>query len=126
MGVAVKKTFAVLLIAAIACMVTADFWQMHQRNRMERTDCANVMNGVNHLNARCKAVNSFIIAPARTIVEICDKKNHARGNLYISVNPFRVITCRRTSRVPCEYGLDHSANVYVHVHCNNGQPWHYE
>ncbi|KAJ8389059.1 hypothetical protein AAFF_G00124560 [Aldrovandia affinis] len=126
MGVAVKKTFAVLLIAAIAYTVTADFWQMHQRKRMERTDCANVMKGVSHLNAKCKAVNSFIIAPNKTVTGICDKKNRVKGDLYQSNEPLRVVKCKRISRVPCQYGLDQSGLAYVRVFCHLGQPWHYE
>ncbi|XP_073710706.1 ribonuclease-like 3 [Misgurnus anguillicaudatus] len=79
----------------------------------------------------CKEVNTFIQANGNTVRAVCTGGGtiyNKQRNLYISNNPFPVITCKLTGgtrRPNCVY-RGHKSTRKIVVACEQGWPTHYD
>ncbi|XP_056304012.1 ribonuclease-like 3 [Danio aesculapii] len=76
----------------------------------------------------CKEINTLIQANKRVIKDVCGKAGTPKNNLFISNQPFPVVTCilKSGERHPrCQYQGKRSTR-YIVLGCDKGWPVHYE
>ncbi|XP_065126450.2 ribonuclease-like 3 [Paramisgurnus dabryanus] len=110
------------------------FLNQHVNGNMNEHICTSVIRS-RHITKpntnECKEVNTFIQANGNTVKSVCTgggRIYNYQRNLYISLNPFPVITCTLksgTRRPNCEY-RGHKSTRYIVVACEQGWPTHYD
>ncbi|KAJ1121932.1 hypothetical protein NDU88_000440 [Pleurodeles waltl] len=89
------------------------------------------MTNLDPPKTKCKEVNSFIRATTNQIKAICEKAGKhydGRGDLTVSLQPFRVTTCKNRGDPnvhPCEYRGSTTTRKIV-IGCRGGDPTHFE
>nr|XP_055034986.1 ribonuclease-like 3 [Misgurnus anguillicaudatus] len=111
-----------------------NFLNQHVFSHMNEHKCDRVIRK-RHITQpntnKCKEVNTFIQANGNTVESVCTGGGtiyNNQRNLYISNNPFPVITCklRKGARRPkCVYRGRKSTRKIV-VACEQGLPTHYD
>ncbi|KAL4631193.1 ribonuclease like 2 precursor-like [Arapaima gigas] len=111
------------------------FLRQHYGKTVNEHDCTKEMKLreiYNENDNTCKEVNTFIVSSTiEQIKAICDKAGeyYGRGNLYRSIQPFPVVTCklrRGRFRNHCEYRTGTKSTRYLVLGCENKLPVHYE